>query len=138
MHYPARFEPAEEGGFNITFRDIPEAITQGDTLEEARSMAADALLTAMFIYADDDRIVPKASKAKAGEELVGLPASTWAKVLLRNEMLRQKVRPIDLAKRLDITKQEVTRLLDLRHATKIDQLARALDALGRRLEVSVA
>jgi antitoxin HicB len=34
--------------------------------------------------------------------------------------------------------QEVTRLLDLHHPTKIDTVAAALLALGRRLELSLA
>jgi antitoxin HicB len=46
LRYAALFEPTEEGGFVVTFRDIPEAITQGDSIDEARDMAADALLTA--------------------------------------------------------------------------------------------
>ncbi len=50
MHYPAQFEAAPEGGFVVTFRDIPEAITQGETEAEAMEMAADALLTASWIY----------------------------------------------------------------------------------------
>jgi antitoxin HicB len=33
--------------------------------------------------------------------------------------------------------QEATRIISLGHATKIDTLARALAALGKRLEVSV-
>lgn len=41
--YTALFEPAEEGGFVITFPALPGCITEGDTLEEARAMAADAL-----------------------------------------------------------------------------------------------
>jgi antitoxin HicB len=59
-------------------------------------------------------------------------------VLLLNEMLRQKVRPIDLARRIGTTKQEVNRLTDLRHATKIDRIDAALRALGKRLVVDAA
>lgn len=57
----ARFEPAPEGGFVVTFRDVPEAITQGDTLEEARAMAVDALVTSMDFYLEDGREVPRPS-----------------------------------------------------------------------------
>ena len=35
MKFPALFDPAHEGGFTVTFRDLPEAITEGETLEEA-------------------------------------------------------------------------------------------------------
>ncbi len=43
LFYPAVFHKAEEGGFWITFPDLPECITHGDTLEEAYAMAIDAL-----------------------------------------------------------------------------------------------
>jgi antitoxin HicB len=136
--YPARFKPADEGGFVVTFRDIPEAITQGDTQDEARQMAADALVTAMDFYFEDQRPVPAPSQPKRGEVLIELPASVAAKVLLLNEMLAQQVRPADLAKRLGTTRQEVNRIVDLHHATKIDTIASALSSLGRHLELRVA
>lgn len=135
--YPARFEPAEEGGYVVTFRDIPEAITQGDTLEEARGEAADALLTSMDFYFEDKRPVPAPSKAMKGEELVALSASVSAKILLLNEMLTQKVTPSELARRLNTRPQDVNRIVDLRHTTKIDTIAEALEALGRHLELAV-
>lgn len=139
MKYPAHFEAdAEAGGFVVTFRDIPEAITQGETEQEALAMAADALLTAMDFYFEDKRPVPLPSAPKRGERLVSLPASVSSKVLLLNEMLNQKVAPSELARRLDTTRQEVNRLIDLGHATKIDRIEDALAALGKRLDLVVA
>ena len=137
LRYPVRFEPAEEGGFVITFRDIPEAITQADSLDEARVMAADALLTAMDFYFEDKRPVPAPSKVQKGEELIALPASVSAKILLLNEMLAQKVTPSELARRLSTRPQDVNRIVNLGHATKIDTIAEAFEALGKHLEVSV-
>jgi hypothetical protein len=43
LHYTAVFEPAEEGGYIVTFPAIPGLATQGETLDEARAMAADGL-----------------------------------------------------------------------------------------------
>lgn len=37
------FEPAEEGGFVVTCPALPGLVTEGETLEEARLMAEDAL-----------------------------------------------------------------------------------------------
>ncbi|CAN0620574.1 Antitoxin HicB 2 [Burkholderia multivorans] len=136
LRYPAKFEP-EDGGHVVTFRDIPEAITQGDTIDEAREMAADALLTAMDFYFEDKRPVPAPSKAMNGETLVALPASASAKILLLNEMLTQKVTPSELARRLNTRPQDVNRIVNLGHATKIDTIAEALAALGKQLEIRV-
>lgn len=138
MRYPARFEPAPEGGFVVSFRDIPEALTQGNTLDEAVTMATDALLTAIEFYFEDRRPVPAASQAQAGERLVALPPGMTAKVLLLNELITQGVSNTALAQRMGTTKQEVNRIVDLGHATKIDTLARALAALGKHLELRLA
>jgi antitoxin HicB len=72
---------------------------------------------------------------KRGQHLIELPASLSAKVLLVNEMVAQKVRPAELARRLQITPQEVTRLIDPRHKSKIDGIAVALKALGKTMEI---
>lgn len=138
MRYPARFDHAPEGGFVVTFRDIPEAITQGDTEGEAATMAADALLTAMEFYFEDRRAVPMPSVTEPGERLVDLPVSASAKILLLNEVASQGVSNAELARRIGMTRQEVSRVLDLSHTTKIDTIAQALAALGRRLEVVAA
>jgi antitoxin HicB len=135
--FPARFESAPEGGYVVTFRDIPEAITQGDTLEEAQSMAVDALVTAMDFYFEDGRAVPTPSKARRLEKLIALPPSVACKVELLNRVVESKTRPVDLARRMGIKSQEVTRILDLHHSTKVDTLAQAFEALGFELEVSV-
>lgn len=41
--FTAVFEPAEEGGYVVTCPALPGLVTEGDTLEEAREMAADAI-----------------------------------------------------------------------------------------------
>jgi predicted RNase H-like HicB family nuclease len=42
--YTVVFEPAEEGGYVVTVPILPGLVTEGDTLEEARAMAKDAIL----------------------------------------------------------------------------------------------
>ncbi|WP_070267476.1 type II toxin-antitoxin system HicB family antitoxin [Duganella sp. HH101] len=135
MQYPARFEPdLEAGGYVVTFRDIPEAITQGDDDAEAMAMAEDVLISSMDFYFEDRRIVPSPSAALPNELMVALPASVAVKVLLLNEMLAQKVGPSELARRLGTIPQVVNRLIDLHHTTKIDKVEQALGCLGKRLE----
>ncbi len=139
MKFPVTLTPDEaDGGFVATFQDIPEAITQGETVEEALAMAQEALETAMEFYFEDKRAIPVPSKPKRGQHVIDLPASLSAKVLLLNEMVTQKIRPAELARRLNTTPQEVNRLTNLRHTTRIDGIAAALQAMGRQLEISVA
>ena len=137
MFYPAKFEK-EDDGYTVTFRDIPEAITCGDDLEDAINMAKDALVTAMDFYFEDHRKVPLPSKALKSEHLVELPVSVFAKVLLLNEMIEQNVTNMELAKRMHSRKQDIQRVVDLNHATKIDTISNALSVLGKKLELRVA
>lgn len=136
--YPVTLTPdKDDGGFVVTFVDIPEAITQGDTVPEALAAAREALESALDFYFEDKRAVPLPSKAKRGQQVVELPASLSAKVLLLNEMVNQNVRPAELARRLNTTPQEVNRLTNLRHTTRIDGIAAALQALGKHLDLRV-
>jgi len=134
--YPARVTRDGEGHM-VSFPDIPEALTGAADRDEAIALAADALVTAMDFYFEDRRLVPAPSAPKRGQITVDLPASVAAKVLLLNEMIAQGKRPAELARLMSARPQEVTRLMDLRHPTKIDTVAAALAAMGRRLEVSL-
>ena len=48
IKYNALFFKAEEGGFIVTFPDIPSVITQGDTFDEAKEMAFDVIGLALL------------------------------------------------------------------------------------------
>jgi antitoxin HicB len=134
MRYPANFEPDGEF-FLVTFPDFPEAITQGDSIDDALIHAADVLESVLDHYFENSLPIPSPSKPRRGQHLVELPASYAAKILLLNEMASQKVRPAELARRLNVTPQEVNRLIDWRHTTKIDGIAAALKALGKTMEI---
>ncbi len=70
--YTAVFEPAEEGGYVVFFPAIPGIATQGETLEEARAMAADLLQGYLEILREQGRPLPvsDASEARTIEEPV--------------------------------------------------------------------
>lgn len=136
LSFPARVV-RDGAGYMVSFPDVPEALTSGSTKEQALEMAADALTTAMDFYFEDRRPVPAPSAPKRGQVLIDLPLSVGAKVLLLNEMIAQGTRPAELARLMNVRPQEVNRLTTLRHATKIDTVADALRALGRRLDLSI-
>ena len=61
LFYPAVFHTAEEGGFWVTFPDIPECMTQGDNMQEAYEMAVDALGLSLTSREAEREEIPKAS-----------------------------------------------------------------------------
>jgi len=138
MFYPAVFEQAQTNCIVVTFRDIPEAITQGSNEAEAIDMAQDALITAFDFYFEDRRMIPVPSAPQTKERLIEVPPSVAAKILLLNEMIAQQIKPIDLARCMRVKPQEIQRLMNLSHHTKIDTIHAALSALGKHLEVHVA
>ena len=139
MHYPAVFEAdADDGGYVVKFRDIPEAITQGDDDADAMAMAEEVLISSIEFYLENKRPIPAASTARRGERLVRLPANISAKVLLLNEMLAQNVGTSELARRMGTIPQNVTRLIDVRHTSKLESIEQAIRALGKHLELTLA
>ena len=47
-----------EGGFTVTSPDLPELITEGDTIEEALDNVRDAFDVVLEIYEDQGREIP--------------------------------------------------------------------------------
>lgn len=134
MYYPITIQ-LDDGTYMITFPDIPEAATCGDTLDEALEMAADALVTAFEFYFEEQRTIPMPSKSNG--EQIAVPLGVWLKVLLLNEMLKSGETQAGLAKKAGITRQEMQRVKSLRHNTKADTVERLMAALGKRLQVTV-
>ena len=135
MRYPINLEPCD-GEYVVSFPDIPEALTQGDTREEALAMGLDALVTSFDFYFEDNQPVPAPGPVTG--DFVEVPASVSAKVLLLNAFLASGLTQVELASRMGVKKQEVTRIFDLHHSTKIDTVQKALSALGKRLELVAA
>jgi len=136
--YPVTLEPQPEGGFVVTFRDVPEAITQGEDEDEALLRAVDALETALSFYTDAGRDLPKAGKVKRGQHAVRPSALACIKLSIYQTMRDEGVKKSELARRLGWHMPQVDRLLDLNHASRLDQAEAALNSLGHTLEVSVA
>jgi len=134
--YPVDLVPAEEGGFVVTFPDVPEAITQGEDREEALLRARDALETALAIYVDGQRDLPMPSPAR-GRPTVSPGALECAKLEVYRAMREQGVRKAALARRLQWHMPQVDRLLDLMHTSRLSQVEAALAALGKRLVIEV-
>ena len=136
--YPATLTADPEEGFTVTFRDVPEAITEGDSREEAVLRAEDALESALAMYIAAGEPLPPPSKAEADEVMVPLSALGMAKTALYDAMREQGVGRAELARRLRWHLPQVARLLDLRHASRMEHVEAALAALGLRLIIEVS
>lgn len=62
LFYPAIFHEAEEGGFWVSFPDIPECLTEGDDMQQAYEMAVDALGLSLSYMEEHKELIPEASR----------------------------------------------------------------------------
>lgn len=137
--YPARFtRDRKDGGYVVTFRDVPEAITQGDSLPDCLEAAAGALRAAIEGRIVDGLDIPVASRAKRNERPIAVPVQTALKTALYLTMRERGITRVELARRLRVDEKEVRRMLDPHHATKADRLEQVLAVLGQHAELRVA
>jgi antitoxin HicB len=135
--YRAQFERGSRRGLVVSFPDVPEAITQGRDIADARAMAEEALGLVLLAYLERGRALPK-SRAR-GRNLVEIAVApeVAAKLAVLESFVAAGITKSELARRIGKDEKEVRRILDPKHATKLPALTAALRALGKRLVVGV-
>jgi len=137
FQYAVLLSPAEEGGYVVTCRDLPELITQGESVDEALEQASDAMDEVFATYLTEGLGFPEPSKARRREHMVAPPPETVAKAALYVAMRRAGISKVQLAKRLGVDEKEVRRLLDPHYGSKLPRIAKAISVLGQRLVIGV-
>ena len=135
--YPCELTPDEDGGLVVLFPDVPEAVTGGKDRTEALTMAEDAIATALAGYVHAQWEIPTPSQPAAGQELIAVPTVVAAKLALYSAMRAQRISNGELASRLGIDKSAVQKLIDPDLSSPIDQVQKALRAVGRSVIVEV-
>jgi len=136
LRYPIRITE-DDGAFVVSFPDFPEAHTFGEDTDEAKARAVDTLMTVIDVYISDKRPIPAPSRARRHMVMIALPVLMELTVELYSAMLVEGVNKAELGRRLDWHMPQVDRVLNVRHASRLDQMQRALGAVGRTIEVSV-
>ncbi len=124
LAYPVLIEEAAPADFVAIFPDIPEAITGGESHEQALLLAEDALAVAIERYLDLGRPVPAAG-AHPDLPVIPLDPRLGARVLLVWAMAEQGLTKVALAARMRVDEKAVRLILSGRKVS----LNRTLDAL---------
>lgn len=135
--FHAVFEPGDKRGVVVSFPDVPEAVTQGDDMADARSMAEEALGLALLSYPMRGLPLPKAKTRGRDMVPVAVAPGVAAKLAVLEAFAEEGISKSELARRLGKDEKEVRRILDPWHPTKLPALTEALRAMGKRLVVSV-
>jgi len=140
LSYPARIL-RDGSGYTLLFPDLPfGGHTCGADKAEALSHAPDALRTALSLVMEKglDIPLPGSAAAKTVHTMVSLPSVVDdAKVELYRALRAAGLRKTELARRMGIHKQQVERLLDPDHTSRIEQLELAFRAIGKRLVTDI-
>lgn len=134
--YPAQIMQ-DSGTWLVTFRDLPEALTEGATTEEAQFNAIDCLNVALLCRIDDGEPIPEPSFVQEGEIHIAPSVEVAAKVKFIQAFQSSGLTRVALAARLNVAENEVRRMLDTNHRSKIDRLDKAMQALGKRFVLSM-
>ena len=133
--YPVELTPDDNDTVMVTFPDVPGAISFGDDEAEALANAQDALETVFSGLIGDRVAIPSPSEA-AGRRVVSPTLLGCLKLAVYRAMRQKGWRKADLARALALNPRQIDRLLDLRHASTVSQLDRALEVCGVRAEVA--
>ena len=103
ISYPAKFEKAPEGGYVVEFIDIPSCVTEGDTLEEAKAMAREALSAMLYSLDSRKMTIPEPSKTKKkGIVFIEPEIKIAFAITLKKERERMGLSQKDVAERLNV------------------------------------
>lgn len=136
LQYPATLERDDNGTWLVTFPDFEDAVTFGDTRQEALTHAVDALETVIISRIKHKEKIPTPSAAR-GRPLVTIPPLTAAKALLYKELCDQHVTVRQLAQKLRCAYPVAHRLLDVSRKTRVNEIAKAFQVLGKRVIIGV-
>lgn len=132
--YPAIFEP-EEPGFVVQFVDIPEAFTEGQSIEECLFNGAEVLSGILEVYLDEGREVPRPSENIDGAHYIAPDARVQSALLLR--WARGDRSLADIARALETSWPAAQRLENPHHSPTLKRLEQAASVLGKKLVLSL-
>ena len=126
--FPITLETQQNGWILVSYRDVPEALTEGETKQEALEVAQDCLIGALGGYIVRRWPIPIPSTAES-DAIAELPEDVTLKLSLYTQMLQRNISPAMLAERVGKTEAWVGQLLDLDEPTSQVNLQDAIKAL---------
>jgi antitoxin HicB len=135
LGYKIELTPDDNDTFLVTCPQLPMVATFGETKEEARVHAVDAIETVLASMIDDGEDIPAPDSADG--EIIALPLLTALKLNLYWALRSSGITRAELSRRLGWNRESVDRLFRLDHRSRLEQIEAAFSALGRAVEIEV-
>jgi antitoxin HicB len=137
LAYPFVLERQENGWWLVRFPEIPEALTEGETEEEARANAIDCVTAAIEGYMKAGKAVPRPSTLSPGLNRAVLPSLVTAKLAVYETMRNRGWSNVRLARELGVPENSVRRLLGLRQRSQMAIIDAALAKMNAELSIEL-
>lgn len=136
FEYPVLLERDDNDTILASVPDVPGVHSYGEDEADAIDHVREALIVMLSGVMDDNEDIPTPSKASRGKAAVTLPTLVASKLMIYNAMREQGVTRSELARRLGgKNPTHITRLLNVLHQSRHDQIDEALAVLDHRLVV---
>jgi antitoxin HicB len=135
--YRYTLERQENGWWLVRFPGIPEALTEGETQEEARDNAVDCVITALEGYMKAGKALPRQGAGHTGRGRAVLPSLITAKLAVYETMRERGWSKLKLARQLGMPENSVRRLLDLHHSSHMWIIDEALAKMNAELSIDL-
>lgn len=136
FNYPVKLTKQKDGGYLVRFPDFPEAITQGENIQDALNEANDCLEEAIAHRITKKLAIPSPSSRKKCK-YISLSTTFAAKTALYLAMKEKNFTNTLLAKKLACDEKEVRRLLDPHYNSKFPRIEQALHLLGKKIQIEI-
>ncbi len=137
IRYRVKLTPDDNETFLVTAPDFPDVITYGETREDALRYAVGAFREVIAARMHHKEPIPEPSKIRTKDDFVTLPLQTEIKIRLYQSLEETGVKKAELARKLNLHRQEIDRLMDFNQSTSIGKLESAFAALGKTLNIEV-
>jgi antitoxin HicB len=135
--YRFTLERQQNGWWLVRFPGIPEALTEGESQEEARANAVDCVVAALEGYIKAGKRLPRQGAGHVGRDRAVLPSLVTAKLAVYETMRARGWSKLKLAKQLGVPENSVRRLLDLRHSSHMWVIDEALAKMNAELSIDL-
>jgi antitoxin HicB len=135
--YRYTLERQDNGWWLVRFPGVPEALTEGESEEEARANAVDCLIAAIEGYMKAGAPLPRQGAGHFGPNRAVLPSLVTAKLAVYETMRARGWSKSKLAKQLGVPENSVRRLLNLRHQSHLWVIDEALAKMNAELPIEL-
>jgi antitoxin HicB len=135
--YRYSLERQQNGWWLVRFPGVPEALTEGETEEEARANALDCVIAALEGYMKAGKPLPRQGAAQLGSDRAVLPSLATAKLAVYETMRTRGWSKAKLARELGMSENTVRRLLDLHHSSHMWIIDDALAKMNAELSIDL-